>query len=265
MQQLNAAFYCFAELGDPGALKRDLRPSLERLGVRGTVIIAPEGINGFLAGGREAVQKALELLRSFTPFAGLRSKESSSTGVPFEKLCIKVKKEIVTFRRPGHSPLETDAVAGRLSPAELDSWFRDRKEFVLLDTRNSYESRLGTFRGAHTPAMDHFVEFPSLVESLPEDWKKKPVVTFCTGGIRCEKAAPFLAAQGFENVWQLEGGILGYFEAMGGKHWEGECFVFDQRVALGPDLAPTGARLCPHCQGPVPSSHSSCIHCKAAL
>jgi UPF0176 protein len=183
-------------------------------------------------------------------------KESYSDSLPFEKLCFKVKSEIVTFREPGFSPLTAEAP--RLSPTELDRWYAGGEDFVVVDTRNDYETKIGAFRGAHLLPLKHFVNFPAAAAGLPEGWKKKKLLTYCTGGIRCEKAAPYLRSLGF-NAYQLEGGILNYLERSG-KNWEGECFVFDQRVALKADLSPSGATLCPRCQGPVPAG-KTCPQC----
>lgn len=259
MHQLNAAFYCFAPLNDLAAIKREWLGRLKSLGLHGTIILAPEGLNGSLAGPPQALRDGLLVLRSFPGLEDLRCKESPSEHSPFRKLCIKLKKEIVTFRQPAVSP--PPKAASRLAPRELALWIAEKRDLVLLDTRNAYESALGTFEGAHTLPLDHFVDFAAAVSGLPEEWKRRPIVTFCTGGIRCEKAAPYLASLGFEQVFQLDDGILGYFEKVGAAHWRGECFVFDERVSLGPDLQPAGARLCRHCQGPVPRSASACIHC----
>lgn len=261
MRLLNVSFYRFTRLTDPRAWKARLESQLSSLDVKGTLLLAEEGLNGFLAGPVEAVRAALAILEAHPEFKGLWTKESFSGFVPFRKLAVKVKKEIVTFRVPGHSPLEAEAP--RLSPAELAEWYERGEEFSILDTRNVYEARLGKFVGAEVLPIGRFADFPAAVEKLPPEWKKRKIVTYCTGGIRCEKAAPFLRAQGFENVYQLDGGILHYFEQMGGKHWEGECFVFDDRIALGPDLEATGARLCEKCQGPIPQTAASCPHCGA--
>lgn len=257
LSQLNAAFYCFTPLENLPALRRDWLTRLRHHGLKGTVILAPEGVNGFLAGEPSALREALKDLQTWPGLASLHVKESFSAATPFARLLVKLKKEIVTFRQN-----VTASAAPRVSPEELAAWLDEGREVVLLDTRNAYESRLGTFRGAHAPAIGHFVDFASL--TFPEEWKSKPVVTFCTGGIRCEKAAPYLIASGFREVYQLEDGILGYFEKVGGRHFEGECFVFDQRIALDPELRPTGAHLCHACQGPVPAASATCIHCGAA-
>ncbi len=262
MSQLNAAFYAFTALSGLPQLRERWLHDLKRLDVKGTIILAPEGVNGFLAGTENSLRDALTLLRREPGLEGLRAKESVSRAVPFRKLCIKLKKEIVTFRVPEFSPPRR--ASKRLAPTELADWYREGREFVALDTRNAFEASLGTFTHAATLEIDRFVDLAEAAKVLPAEWKKKPVVTFCTGGIRCEKAAPYLESLGFENVYQLEGGILGYFEAVGGKHWQGECFVFDERVALGPDLRPTGSTLCTECQWPIRAGGKRCEHCGAA-
>lgn len=258
MRILNVAFYHFKNIEDPRALKDRLERALADSSIRGTLILAPEGINGVWAGEEAAVRAALHLLQE-NGFLDLKWKESFSDSIPFAKLSFKLKPEIVTFRVPELSP--PPATAGRIRPKELAEWYDQGRDFVVLDTRNEYEVKLGKFEGAHSLAVDHFVDLAEAAKQMPDEWRNKPVVTYCTGGIRCEKAAPYLSALGFSEVYQLDGGILGYFEAVGGKHWEGECFVFDQRVALDPELRATGARLCPHCQGPIPKNETACIHC----
>ena len=256
---LNVAFYHFTPLADPAGLKVLLQKEMSGLPVKGTLILAPEGLNGFWAGPEDDVRRSLSFLQKAISLPDLRWKESFSDSIPFVRLEFKLKPEIVTFRVPAVSP--PPANAGRISPAELANWYREKKDFVVLDTRNEYEVRLGRFAGAESLGVDHFVDFAEAARQAPDEWKKKPVVTYCTGGIRCEKAAPYLAQLGFEEVYQLDGGILGYFESQGGKNWEGECFVFDQRIALQPDLQASGARLCHNCQGPIPATQETCIHC----
>ncbi|MGE3262667.1 MAG: rhodanese-like domain-containing protein [Bacteriovoracia bacterium] len=259
MRVLNVAFYHFAPLEQPDRLRRHLKEQLDPTSLKGTLILAPEGINGVWAGPEEEVRAALSLLQAQPAFQELRWKESFSDSIPFEFLAFKLKPEIVTFRVPEVSP--PPATSGRIQPLDLAAWYDQGKEFVVLDTRNEFEFRLGRFSEARSLHLKQFVEFAEAAGTLQDDWKKKPIVTYCTGGIRCEKAAPYLASLGFEEVYQLDGGILGYFEAVGARHWEGECFVFDQRVALDPKLTPTGARLCPKCQGPIPKVNQDCIHC----
>ncbi len=260
MNFLNVAFYQFEAIADLGARRKELEELLVPLGVLGTVILAPEGMNAFLAGPEANVRRALAGFAKNPSFAGVAVKESFSPTLPFAKLSLKTKTEIVTFRVENFSP--PAKAATRLRPKELAAWFAEKEDFLMLDTRNEYEVRLGKFSGAHSLQLEHFVNFPEAAATIPEDWKKRKVVTYCTGGIRCEKAAPYLESLGFQQVFQLEGGILGYFEQAGGAHWEGECFVFDQRVAVTPDLSPSGAYLCSHCQGPVPEAAASCIHCQ---
>lgn len=258
MRVLNVAFYHFASLAKPTRLRDHLRAELQTTSLKGTLILAPEGINGVWAGPEAEVRRALGLLAATPEFAPLKWKESFSEEIPFDHLVFKLKPEIVTFRVPEVTP---PPKAGRIEPKELANWYEEGKDFLVLDTRNEFEFRLGKFAQAQSLQLKQFVEFAKAADEIPAEWKNKPIVTYCTGGIRCEKAAPFLNILGFEQVYQLDGGILGYFEKMGGKHWEGDCFVFDQRVALDPNLAPTGARLCTHCQGPVPAERTDCLHC----
>lgn len=258
MAFLNAAFYVFAPIDDPDALASRLKTEVSSLGVLGTLILAPEGLNGFLAGPEEKVRACLALLKSEPAFASLKAKESVSSAIPFTKLFIKVKDEIVTFRVPGFDSLRAHAPS--ISPAELCRWYEEGEDFLVLDTRNEYEFRIGAFENAVSLGLKQFVEFPAAVRALPPEWKGKKILTYCTGGIRCEKAAPYLRSLGYD-AYQLEGGILNHFEKAGKSHWRGECFVFDERVALDASLAPTGAALCPRCQGPVPAREATCPHC----
>lgn len=262
MRYLNASFYQFSAVEDPSVWGERLEAELRPLGVKGTLILAGEGLNGFLAGEPEAVRAAITKIRACEPFTKIDVKESLSDTVPFEKFTIKVKPEIVTFRVPGHNPLESSAP--RLTPEELARWYAEGKEFLVLDTRNEYEYRLGKFKNARSLKLKHFVELPTALAPELDAYRGKPVVTYCTGGIRCEKAAPYLRSLGLE-AYQLDGGILRYFEKVGGEHWEGDCFVFDQRIAVDPELQPTGARLCGACQGPVPAGDSTCLHCGAPV
>jgi UPF0176 protein len=261
MRILNVAFYHFSPIAEPAVLREKLRAELSGSPLRGTLILAAEGVNGMWAGPEGEVRRALGLLCAEPGFAGLKWKESFSEKIPFAQLVFKLKPEIVTFRIPEVSP---PPPAGRISPAELLGWYESGKDFLVLDTRNEFEFKLGKFAQAESLQLKQFVEFASAARELPEEWKRKPIVTYCTGGIRCEKAAPYLNTLGFAEVYQLDGGILNYFEKVGGRHWEGECFVFDQRVALDPELKPTGAELCEFCQGPIPRRDEACPHCGRA-
>lgn len=222
--------------------------------VKGTILLAEEGVNAFLAGPEPRVLDSIANLEATLGFTFPTIKKSYSNFIPFERFKVKVKPEIVTFRVEGLTPTD----APYLKPEELHSWYETEKDFLILDTRNEYEFQLGAFEKSITLKIDHFVDLAK--SPLPEEWKQKKIVTFCTGGIRCEKAAPYLRTLGFD-AYQLEGGILGYFENVGGKHWQGECFVFDDRIALGPDLKPTGSILCSQCQWPVTMVQTHCPHC----
>jgi UPF0176 protein len=209
-------------------------------------------------------------LRAVSGLAGLTPKVSESAGQPYNRMLVKIKKEIIAF---GIAEIDPALRPTRKLPARtLKQWLDEGKPLTLLDTRNKYEIRLGTFRGARTAGIDHFREFPEAARRLPEELKKQTVVTFCTGGIRCEKAGPFLELAGFENVFQLDGGILKYFEECGGAHFDGECFVFDRRVGVDAELRETKTVLCFNCQMPLREDEQrdpryvpdiSCPHCAA--
>ncbi|HEY3664233.1 MAG TPA: rhodanese-like domain-containing protein, partial [Chthoniobacterales bacterium] len=236
--------------------------------MRGTILLSPEGINLFVAAERSACDRLLVRLRSLPGLEDLVVKVSESDHQPFNRMLVKIKKEIIAFGVDGIDP--ACCPAPRVEPRQLKQWLDEGRAITLLDTRNSYETRLGTFRGARTLGLDHFREFPIASSTLPEQLKDQPLVTFCTGGIRCEKAAPLLEKAGFRNVFQLDGGILNYFQQCGGAHFEGDCFVFDKRVALDPSLRETGAAVCFVCQAPLTTLEQedvryvesiSCPHC----
>ena len=238
---LNIAAYRFVRIEDPARLRETLAETAVGLGLKGTVLVAPEGINLFLAGDEAAVRRFLGGLRADPRFSTLTAKESWSEAIPFARLKVKLKREIIAFRRDGVDPV--GAPAPFVSPATLRRWLDQGRDdagrpVVLLDTRNREEVAHGTFEGAITLPIDDFVQLPEALEAERSRLDGATVVSFCTGGIRCEKAAPLLRERGFGDIRQLDGGILGYFEEEGGVHWRGACFVFDERVALGPDLSP---------------------------
>lgn len=237
----NIAAYHFTPIARPEAFADEIRERAEQLALRGSVLIAGEGVNLFLAGGAEAIEAFLAPLRADPRFAGLRVKYSHSAQVPFARLKIKVKPEIISFRRPGTTP--EDARAPTVAPHVVARWLEqghddDGRRVVMLDTRNAQEVAYGTFAGALTLPIDKFTELPAALEPHRDALKDATVVSFCTGGIRCEKAALWMQAEGMDNVLQLDDGILGYFEQVGGAGYDGACFVFDERVALRPDLTP---------------------------
>jgi UPF0176 protein len=245
----NISAYCFTPLTDLKNLRNRLLEAGRALGLKGTILLSTEGINLFLAGAPESIESLVAELRRLPGLASLTPKYSNSAEQPFRRLLVRIKKEIIAFGVDGIDPARH--TSPRLSARELKQWLDEGRPVTLLDTRNDYEIKLGTFKGALNPGIDHFRDFPSAVRQLPEELKKQPVVTFCTGGIRCEKAAPFLEREGFEKVWQLDGGILKYFEEVGGDHYDGECFVFDQRVGVDPALRETETAQCYACQAPL--------------
>ena len=233
------AAYHFVAIDDPAAVASNLRALAEQQGLLGTVLVAGEGINLFLAGEGGAIDAFLAAVRADPRFASLQVKRSHSHTPPFARLKVKVKPEIISFRREGASPL--DGRAPGVAPADLARWIGqghddDGRRLVLLDTRNREEIGHGTFAGALTLPIDRFTELPAALEPHREALADATVVGFCTGGIRCEKAVNWMRGEGYGHALQLEGGILGYFEAVGGFGYEGRCFVFDERVALDPGL-----------------------------
>ena len=241
---LNIAAYLFVAIDDADALALRLRVRAEADALRGSVLVAPEGLNLFLAGNEVTLRAFLAWLRSDPRFVSLHAKESWSDAVPFARLKVKRKDEIIAFRREHASPLDTGARAPVVAPATLARWIaqgnRDDagRRLVLLDTRNREECGFGTFAGAMTLPIDNFTDLPDALAPHREGLRDATVVSFCTGGIRCEKAALWLRHDGMDNVLQLDGGILGYFEQVGGAGYDGRCFVFDERVALDPALRP---------------------------
>lgn len=231
----NIAAYKFIAIGNRDALRASLLDHCRELDLKGTILLAPEGINLFLAGAEDAIAAFLGSLTADARFFDLEPKWSWSDFVPFQRLRIKLKDEIVTLRVGGIDPAGSPAPL--LPAAELKRWFDEGRDFVIVDTRNEWEYSAGSFENAVNPHLQSFSEFPRLGEKLAE-LKDKVVVTYCTGGIRCEKAAPLLQLQGFREVYQLQGGILKYFEECGGAHWRGDCVVFDERGALDPQLHP---------------------------
>jgi UPF0176 protein len=246
---INLSCYKFAPLEGLEELRTRLQEVTKAQGLKGTILLAPEGINFFLAGTRPQLAAVLELIRAVPGLADVTPKESPSSDQPFKRMLVKIKKEIIAFGIEGVDPARRPAT--KISASQLKQWLDEGRPVTLLDTRNDYEVRMGTFKGAVVPQIWNFRDFPAAVERLPAELKTRPVVMFCTGGIRCEKAGPFMAMQGYTDVLQLDGGILKYFEEVGGAHYEGECFVFDERVGVGPDLRETGSVICFNCQMPL--------------
>ena len=243
---VNIAAYKFVPLDDLQRRRADLKRLSASLELKGTILLSPEGINLFMDGGRESVDRLVVFLRSDWGLTDLEVKESLSSSQPFNRLLVKIKQEIIAFGIDGIEPAKF--TSPKLKAAQLRQWLDEGRPVRLLDVRNEYEVDLGTFRGAERLGISHFRNFPEAVGRLPQEAKHQPVVMFCTGGIRCEKAGPLMHDLGFEEVYQLDGGILKYFEECGGEHYDGACFVFDGRVALDPQLQPTGLVTCYACQ-----------------
>jgi len=265
---LNIAAYKFVPLEQRKQLRRELRVACEAAELRGTLLLSREGINMFIAGKEEPLRHFLELLTNKPQFAGLEVKESWSDHQPFSRMLVRLKAEIIAMGIDGIDP--RNRPSPKLSAVELKSWLDEGRDITLLDVRNDYEVGVGTFTGARAIGLDHFRNFPAAVSTLPKELCNKPIVMFCTGGIRCEKAGPYMEQQGFQDIYQLDGGILKYFEDCGGAHYEGDCFVFDKRVALDPNLRQSGLALCFVCQAILTAEdqaspdyviNRSCPHC----
>ncbi|MBT8143806.1 MAG: rhodanese-related sulfurtransferase [Gammaproteobacteria bacterium] len=247
---LVAAFYRFVELPDYEALRGPLLAACRAHSVRGTILLAAEGINGTIAGEPGAVQAVIDYLRRDPRFADLQYKGSQTTEIPFHRMKVKLKNEIVTLGVP-----DTDAarMAGTyLDAAEWNEMLAD-PDVLVIDTRNRYEVDIGSFPGAVSPQTTSFREFPAFVESQLRGQEQRKVAMFCTGGIRCEKATAYLRSQGFDDVFHLRGGILGYLESVpeSDNRWQGDCFVFDERVAVDRNLEKADYVMCRACRRPV--------------
>lgn len=256
-----SAFYKFTPIADCEGLRAELHEFGEREGLCGTILLAPEGINGTIAGPDESVRALLWRLRDDERFAGLVSKESASASRPFRRWKVKVKPEILTFGAPEADP---NLRAGTYVKAGDWNELIARQDVLVIDTRNDYEVAIGTFRGAIDPRTRTFTEFKNYVAENLDPGRDRKIAMFCTGGIRCEKASAYLRAHGFDEVYHLEGGILKYLEEVPGSQslWEGACFVFDERVAVGHGVRPSGHHLCP-CGWPV-AADGRCPSCGSA-
>ena len=270
---LTAALYKFVDLPDFADLQAPLQACCEAHDVKGTLLLAREGINGTIAGPEEGIHAVLSFLRADPRLANLPHKASWSPKPPFTRMKVKLKKEIVTLRVPELDPNKT--VGQYVKPADWNALLAD-PDVVVIDTRNDYEVAIGTFKGAVNPNIKNFVQLPAWLDAqanLKTDAVKKPkVAMFCTGGIRCEKSTALMKMRGFEEVYHLEGGILKYLEEIPPEQstWEGECFVFDERVSVGHGLELGHHALCRSCRWPLSeldqqSPHYvlgvSCAHC----
>jgi UPF0176 protein len=245
-----AALYRFTRFPDPAALRPGLLEIARAHGVKGSLLLAPEGINGTIAGTRDGVDAVLSAIRSLPGCAGLEWKESPAAVLPFGRMKVRLKREIVTMGQPDVDPLAR--VGNYVAPADWNALISD-PDTVVIDTRNDYEVAIGTFRGALDPGTRAFGEFPLWWQKNRERFAGKRIAMFCTGGIRCEKSTNYLLGQGVSQVYHLKGGILKYLEDVpaGESLWQGECFVFDDRVSVGHGLVPGGLKTCGACRRPV--------------
>lgn len=245
-----AALYHFARIDAPETLKEPLEDVCDTAGVRGTLLLAREGINGTIAGPQAGVERVIARLRAIPGFSDLEWKKSAAASMPFHRMKVRLKAEIVTMGQPDVDPA---ARVGRYVEPENWNAVIARDDVVVIDTRNRYEVDIGTFEGAVDPGTDSFREFPDWWDAHGAAFAGKTVAMFCTGGIRCEKTTSWLVGQGVEDVVHLKGGILKYLEEVPEQEsrWKGECFVFDQRVAVGHGLAPGTHELCHACRRPL--------------
>ncbi|MFD1036679.1 rhodanese-related sulfurtransferase [Sphingomonas hankookensis] len=253
MAEINvAALYRFVSIADPQTTRDALETVLAGAGIRGTLLIAPEGINGTIAGSADGIATALAAIRALPGCSDLAPKFSAAETMPFHRLKVRVKREIVTMGVPGTDP--NRIVGTYVAPADWNALIAD-PETVVIDTRNAYEVKVGTFAGAVDPGTDSFRDFPDWFRANRATLLagKSKVAMFCTGGIRCEKSTAFLKGEGVDAVYHLDGGILKYLEDVPAEAsaWEGECFVFDERVAVGHGLAQGTHALCRGCRMPV--------------
>jgi len=276
LDYVNIAAYKFITFDDTANKRPEFRALCEQLGLKGTILLSPEGINLFLAGLRDPIDQFLAWLRQDPRFTDIPVTESYSKKQPFNRMLVKLKAEIITMKHPLIQPERGRAPS--VAPKTLKRWLDQGhddsgKPVVMVDTRNAFEVDVGTFNHTIDYRITKFTEFPDVIASHKNELAGKTVVTFCTGGIRCEKAAIHMQNVGFQNVYQLDGGILKYFEEVGGDHYTGDCFVFDYRTALSPALTETEVTQCFGCRSVVTPREQlspyyvpgkSCPHCKKA-
>ena len=246
---VNIAGYKFQPLEDAADLISLYQNKCDELKLKGTMLISKNGINFSLAGTNQAIDKIIFFLEQDIRFLNIPLKVTYSKEQPFRKMKVRLKKEIISLGRKDINPLKLSGE--KISPRDLKQLLDNKEEVLVLDTRNEYETRVGKFENAIDLNLDTFRHFPNAIKSLPEEYKDKQIVMYCTGGIRCEKASAVMMKAGFTNVKQLEGGVLDYFKETGGSYWEGDCFVFDERVALDTELNETDYIYCFICREPL--------------
>lgn len=264
-----AAIYRFAPFPDPALLRLPLLDHCKAQGVKGTILLATEGVNGTIAGADDAIAAIITHIRTLPGCGDLDVKYSLTAEMPFYRMKVLVKKEIVTLGLPGIDPVTR--AGAYVAPEDWNALIAE-PDTVVIDTRNDYEVGIGTFKGAINPKTESFGDFPAWFQDHRAEFEGKKIAMFCTGGIRCEKSTAFLRSEGFDDVYHLEGGILRYLENVPSEEsrWEGECFVFDQRVSVGHGLAPGSYGRCHACRDPLSTQEMasplyvegvSCPHC----
>ena len=246
---LNIAGYKFEPLDDLDVLIPKFQNKCDALDLRGSIYLSPNGVNFSLAGSEEAIEQYLVFMEEDPRFLDIPLKKTYSETQPFRRMKVRLKKEIISLGRDDINPREL--TGEYISPQELYAMYENNEDVIVLDTRNEYETRVGLFENAIDLQLDTFRDFPQAIEELPEEYKEKQIVMYCTGGIRCEKASAVMLKAGFSDVKQLEGGVLDYFKETGGKYWNGDCFVFDERVALDTNLKETEYIYCFICREPL--------------
>ncbi|MFK7871809.1 MAG: rhodanese-related sulfurtransferase [Oligoflexales bacterium] len=268
------SFYKFVDIEDPTALQADLKKLTQTLNMLGTILLAKEGINGMVTGSPTDIEVFKSSMHENPLFSDLLFKANLHDQPAFSRMLVKVKNHIITLRKEVEPTKETGEY---LSPKDFLDWQNKNKDMIILDTRNDYEVEMGTFQNAVNPDIQSFDQFPEWVDQNLENNKKTPIVTFCTGGIRCEKATAYMKQKGFESVYQLDGGIITYFEETKNdpenNYWVGECTVFDKRKAITKTLEPSTQLICYVCLTTIkeenlaqqPTKDALCITCAKSM
>ena len=249
LEFLNVAGYKFEPLENLDSVIPEFQNKCDELGLKGSVYLSPNGINFSIDGTEENVDTYIKFMEEDARFKDIPLKKTFSETQPFRRMKVRLKKEIISLGRDDINPSEL--TGNYISPKELFEMYEKKEDVIVLDTRNEYETRVGIFENAIDLQLDTFRDFPSAIETLPEEYKDKQIVMYCTGGIRCEKASAVMMKAGFSDVKQLEGGVLDYFKETGGAYWNGDCFVFDERVALDKELKETEYIYCYICREPL--------------
>ena len=246
---VNIAGYRFVDLPDRDSIRDPMLEECLKLDLKGSILLSHNGINFFLAGSKTSIRGFLQYLESDERFIGIDLKISYTDYQPFRRMLVKRKKEIISLGMDEIKPSEF--TGPHISPTEFKRMLDEKEDIVILDTRNDYETRIGSFEGAIDLDIQSFRDFPRAIETLPDEYKSKTLVMYCTGGIRCEKASAVMLNAGFEDVRQLNGGILAYLDEHGESYWNGDCFVFDQRVAVDHNLRESKVEMCFKCREPL--------------